>query len=399
MHSFARGFEARRVGKGGHWAFVDATCTTRRAHASGLTAWARRNARRAYTAASRPPLPTLRDFHIRTVIGGALVLMLSIGGCEHALSQMAVPQPPADMAVPPTHSDSRKENPAPAPSGLPDAAVSTADPNVSETPVASEARLDEVKAYLWSVYRRSGAKVDSHGEFTWKDIAAAITSGLTVEDYVISGIDPDFRELLFAAGHAMDAAGVEWTILSAFRDDYRQNLASGLKARVNNSFHGGSEATGGYGHGCAADLASVDRHSDDKVWSWLDRKGREFALYRPLRAVDPAHVLPMAGWHELATTLRNKRLGIAAEPDSAPLGALVTLGQYLCVRPLPPEKPAPGAEGAQASRHPVSQGSANHGAKHDANSPGNGPAQKPNGAREAQTKPSARTAASKVMKQ
>ena len=267
-------------------------------------------------------------------------------------------------------------------------------PNVSETPVASEARVDEVKAYLWSVYQRSPTKVDGHGDFTWKDVSAAGRSGLSVEDYVIGGLDPDFRELLFAAGHAMDAAGVGWTILSGFRDDFRQDLVSGLKARVNNSFHGGSEATGGYRHGCAVDLASVDRLSDDKVWNWVDRKGREFGLFRPLRAADPAHTLPMAGWHDLAATLRNQRLGISAEADPAPLGDVVTLEQYLCIRPLPPEKPAPGAEGAQASRHPVSQGAANHGAKHDANSPANGPAQKPNGVREAQTKPSARTAAS-----
>jgi hypothetical protein len=239
------------------------------------------------------------------------------------------------------------------------------------------------------VYRRSGTKVDSHGEFTWKDVAAAINSGLLVEDYVIGGMDPDFRELLFAAGHAMDAAGVEWTILSAFRDDFRQNAASGLKARVNNSFHGGSEATGGYGHGCAVDLASVDRHSDDKVWGWLDRKGREFALFRPLRTADPAHTLPIAGWHELAAVLRNKRLGPSADDDPPPLGNLVTLEQYLCVRPLTPEKPAPGAEGAEASRHPNSHGSANHAAKRDTNPRGNGPAQKPNGVHEAQTKPSA----------
>jgi hypothetical protein len=237
------------------------------------------------------------------------------------------------------------------------------------------------------VYRRSGTKVDSHGDFTWKDIAAAINSGLLVEDYVIDGMDPDFRELLFAAGHAMDSAGVEWTILSAFRDDFRQNAASGLKARVNNSFHGGSEATGGYGHGCAVDLASVDRHSDDKVWSWLDRKGREFALFRPLRTADPAHTLPMAGWHELAAVLRNKRLGIFDDADPAPLGNLVTLEQYLCVRPLP-EKPAPGAEGAEASRHPNSHGSANYAAKRDTNPRGNGPPPKPTGVHEAQTKPS-----------
>ena len=101
------------------------------------------------------------------------------------------------------------------------------------------APVDEVKAYLWSVYQRSPTKVDGHGDFTWKDVSAAGRSGLSVEDYVIGGLDPDFRELLFAAGHAMDAAGVGWTILSGFRDDFRQDLVSGLKARVNNSFHGG----------------------------------------------------------------------------------------------------------------------------------------------------------------
>jgi hypothetical protein len=184
----------------------------------------------------------------------------------------------------------------------------------------------------------------------------------------------------------MDAAGVEWTILSAFRDDFRQNAASGLKARVNNSFHGGSEATGGYGHGCAVDLASVDRHSDDKVWNWVDRKGREFALFRPLRTADPAHTLPMPGWHELGAALRDKRLGTPAEVDPALVGDLVTVGQYLCIRPLPPEKPLPGTPGAEASHHRNAPSSA-HAAKHDTNPRGNGPPQKPTGVREAQTKP------------
>jgi hypothetical protein len=198
------------------------------------------------------------------------------------------------------------------------------------------APVDEVKAYLWSVYQRSPTKVDGRGDFTWKEVSAAGRSGLSVEDYVIGGLDPDFRELLFVAGHAMDAAGIGWTILSGFRDDFRQDLTSGLKARVNNSFHGGSEATGGYRHGCAVDLASVDRLSDGKVWNWVDRKGREFDLFRPLRAADPAHTLPMAGWREVAAMLRNKRLGTSAEADPAPLGNLVTLEQFLCIRPLPP---------------------------------------------------------------
>ena len=159
--------------------------------------------------------------------------------------------------------------------------ASPTDPAAQPAAASPSASIDEVKAYLWSVYQRSPTKVDGHGDFTWKDVSAARHSGLSVEDYVIGGLDPDFRELLFAAGHAMDAAGVGWTILSGFRDDFRQNLASGLKARVNNSFHGGSEATGGYRHGCAVDLASADRLSDDKVWNWVERKGREFYLIRP----------------------------------------------------------------------------------------------------------------------
>jgi hypothetical protein len=267
--------------------------------------------------------------------------------------------------------------------------LSTTAPDVSGTPVASPAPVDEVKAYLWSVYQRSPTKADGHGDFTWKDVSAAGHAGLSVEDYVIGGIDPDFRELLFAAGHAMDAAGVEWTILSAFRDDFRQNLAAGLKARVNNSFHGGSEATGGYGHGCAVDLASVDRLSDDKVWNWVDRKGREFDLNRPLRAADPAHTLPMAGWHEVAAMLRNKRLGTSAEADPAPLGNLVTLEQYLCIRPLPPENAAAGAQVADSGRHTTANWAATHVSRHDTK--GNGAPRKPNSVRDNETKQSAAT--------
>ncbi len=45
-------------------------------------------------------------------------------------------------------------------------------------------------------------------------------------------------------------------ITSAFRDDYRQSIASGRKAASDSSYHGGSRR-GGYGHGIAADLVSV----------------------------------------------------------------------------------------------------------------------------------------------
>jgi hypothetical protein len=253
------------------------------------------------------------------------------------------------------------------------------------------APVDEVKAYLWSVYQRSPTKVDGHGDFTWKDVSAAGRSGLSVEDYVIGGLDPDFRELLFAAGHAMDAAGIGWTILSGFRDDFRQDLTSGLKARVNNSFHGGSEATGGYRHGCAVDLASVDRLSDDKVWNWVDRKGREFDLFRPLRAADPAHTLPLAGWHELAAALRNQRLRISAEADPAPLGDVVTPEQYLCVRPLLPDPPPAGAQVAETARHGAASWKPSQALRHEANSHGNGAPQKSAGVREQQAQPTRAT--------
>lgn len=338
-----------------------------------------------HAAASWPPR---RSSRICVVIGAVLVFMFASAAGNHARAQNAAAEAPSDIAAPSDRPGSQNDNSAPPPSASPPETLSTASPRVSEESVTSPARVDEVKAYLWSVYRRSGTKVDSHGDFTWKDVAAAINYGLLVEEYVIGGMDPDFRELLFAAGHAMDAAGVEWTILSAFRDDFRQNAASGLKARVNNSFHGGSEATGGYGHGCAADLASADRHSDDKVWSWLDRKGREFGLYRPLRAADPAHVLPMAGWHELGAMLENKRLGTSEESDPALAGNLVTLEQYLCMRPLVPEKPAPGTQGAEASRHPKAQLASAHAAKRDTNSRGNGAPQPPTGVHEAQEKQS-----------
>ena len=216
-------------------------------------------------------------------------------------------------------------------------------------------------------------------------------SALSVEDYVVGGLDPDFRELLFAAGHAMDAAGIGWTILSGFRDDFRQDLVSGLKARVNNSFHGGSEATGGYRHGCAADLASIDRLSDNKVWNWVDQKGREFDLFRPLRVADPAHTLPTAGWHELAAALRNQRLGISAESDPTPLGEVVTLEQYLCVRSFPPDSLSTGAHVAETARHGAASWKPSQVLRHEANSHGNGAPQKSAGIGEQQAQPTRAT--------
>jgi hypothetical protein len=237
--------------------------------------------------------------------------------------------------------------------------VGSADAKPIASEVAPSIVNDDVNLYLWSVYQRSRLKIDEHGDFTWKDAAAAARIGLPIEEYVIGGMDPDFRELLFAAGRALDAAGINWTILSAFRDDYRQDLAVGLKARSDNSFHGGSAATGGYGHGCAVDVASPDRLSDNAVWNWLDQHGEQFGLHRPLRAIDPAHVLPRPGWRELASILRSQKISIRSAPTSANNagGDLLESGssasidnssfaalseeQFLCVRPREVGEPNP----------------------------------------------------------
>jgi hypothetical protein len=41
----------------------------------------------------------------------------------------------------------------------------------------------------------------------------------TVRDYAINGMHPDLREILYALGQTFDAAGINWSFLSAFRDD------------------------------------------------------------------------------------------------------------------------------------------------------------------------------------
>ena len=67
-------------------------------------------------------------------------------------------------------------------------------------------------------------------DFTWKDPKAAEKAGMSLMEYVIGGMDRDFKLKLYHALRAMDDAGLSPGITSAFRDDYRQSLASGLKA-------------------------------------------------------------------------------------------------------------------------------------------------------------------------
>jgi hypothetical protein len=168
--------------------------------------------------------------------------------------------------------------------------------------------MQEVDDYLWEVYQRAPVKRDSSGDFTWKDPAAAKRFGLSMPTYVITGMDPDFREQLYHAGKAMDAAGVRWAILSAFRDDYRQSIASGLKAGASNSLHGGMARTGGYGHGRAVDVTGEDGNPGP-VWKWIDAHGGKYGLSRPMPGGDPAHVQAGGAWNKIALALRQSRIG------------------------------------------------------------------------------------------
>jgi hypothetical protein len=168
---------------------------------------------------------------------------------------------------------------------------------------------DAVDQYLWEVYQRKPVKSDSTGDFTWKDQTAAKRLGMSLKSYVIGGMDPDFREQLYHAGHALDANGLHWSMLSAFRDDYRQGLAAGFKAHGGNSLHGGSRATGGYGHGRAIDIASAESEGKgEAIWHWIDVHGAKYGLLRPMTRIDPAHIQARGNFHDLAHELREARV-------------------------------------------------------------------------------------------
>jgi hypothetical protein len=138
-------------------------------------------------------------------------------------------------------------------------------------------------------------------DFTWKDPKAAEKAGMPMTDYVIGGMDRSFKLKLFHMLHAAQEAGLSPGITSAFRDDYRQSIASGLKAATDRSYHGGS-FRGGYGHGLAADVVSVNGGtraqrsvSTENLWKWIDAHEKEFGIGRPYLDRDPPHVAPIDG--------------------------------------------------------------------------------------------------------
>jgi hypothetical protein len=236
------------------------------------------------------------------------------------------------------------------PTETPAAQVTTASPQdqergdttgtVNSIEVVDECFVVEtcVDRYLWALYQRT-PKEDSikleeqrkvtvrkkrrmvtvtktftklvDEDFAWKDPKAAGVAGLSMMDYVIGGVDRSFKLRLFYALHAAEAAGLSPGITSAFRDDYRQSIASGLKAASNRSYHGGS-LRGGYGRGLAADVVSVKGGtraerwvSTELLWKWIDAHGKEFGIGRPYLDRDPPHLAPIDG-QEYATHYRGE---------------------------------------------------------------------------------------------
>ena len=222
------------------------------------------------------------------------------------------------------------------------ATANTADPELDNVPrrigtleINEECLVAEIciDRYLWALYERA-PKIDAikvhdrrkvtvkrkgktvtitktftrrvDEEFGWKDPKAAERFGMTMMDYVIGGMDRSFKLKLFHTLHAAEQAGLSPGITSAFRDDYRQAIATGLKAASDRSYHGGS-LRGGYGRGLAADIVSVKGATraqrwvtTEKLWKWIDEHGKEFGIGRPYLNRDPPHVAPVDGQEYIA---------------------------------------------------------------------------------------------------
>jgi hypothetical protein len=255
--------------------------------------------------------------------------------------------------------DSSQVFPADAPATAelaPDAAL----PAVSTIEINEECLVAEIciDRYLWALYERA-PKVDTikveerrkvtvkrrgkkvtvtrtftrrvDEEFGWKDPKAADKVGMAMMDYVIGGMDRSFKLKLFYTLYAAEQAGLQPGITSAFRDDYRQSIATGLKAATDRSYHGGSYR-GGYGRGLAADIVSVKGAtraqrwvSTEKLWKWIDERGKEFGVGRPYLDRDPPHVAPIDGQEYVS------RRGGAKKAQEAE-AKVVTKGKRLAAR-------------------------------------------------------------------
>jgi hypothetical protein len=289
---------------------------------------------------------------------------ISLAAADAGATGRPVPEPAAAEATPASHepepivtaalTDSSEMLPAaPEQAAKPPATREPGDthPALDSTEVLDECLVADtcIDRYLWLLYQRT-PKEDSiktqerrkvtvkkkgklvnvtrtfttltDEDFSWKDPKAAEKAVMPMVDYVIGGMDRDFKLKLFHMLHAAEAAGLSPGITSAFRDDYRQSIASGLKAANERSYHGGS-LHGGYGHGLAADIVSVNGAtraqrwtSTETLWKWVDAHGQEFGIGRPYLGRDPPHVAPIDGkeYADHRPGIKTRRVGSAAKP-------------------------------------------------------------------------------------
>jgi hypothetical protein len=292
--------------------------------------------RQALTAAIPEAVDSAQTTEISKTNVAEAALTVAIAESPAQSAAIPVPEPallePPAIAVAMAARDNRQSASgevmtASAPDPAQDAAVGAVQPaQVFNDPCAgAEACIND---YLWSLYERA-PKVDTVKEaekkkvtvekngktrtitktetklvaenFAWKDPQAAEKASMPLKDYVISGMDQQFKLRLYRTLRALDRAGLVPGITSAFRDDYRQSLASGLHAANNRSYHGGS-LRGGYGHGLAADIVSVKGDTSaerwaatEQLWKWIDAHGKEFGIGRPYLNKDPGHCAPIDG--------------------------------------------------------------------------------------------------------
>ncbi len=274
------------------------------------------SSRAQYTIANAEAAPMPVDGPQGTAMG-------DVSGADVAIEGVALPDPRPilPLETPPAQIEALN---------TPDLVQHDLNKTVSPPKAADECLVTDscIDQYLWSVYQRTPKldtirvqeqkkeKVKRKGktrtvvktvtklvdeDFTWKDPKAAQKAGMPLMEYVIGGMDRSFKMRLYRALRALDEAGLSPGITSGFRDDYRQSLASGLKATNDRSYHGGSRR-GGYGHGLAADVVSVKGEtrsarwrSSEELWQWIDTHGTDYGIGRPYLDRDPPHVGPIDG--------------------------------------------------------------------------------------------------------
>jgi hypothetical protein len=290
-------------------------------------------------AASLAANAMLADEPQAIAMGNPLIASADVATAVESVTGMATGKPAASDE-PESIVEAALPDPSQVPADLPPVQVATANPSdlvpndvkdaVSRIEILDECLVAEtcIDRFLWALYQRT-PKLDTikvherrkvtvkkkgktktvtktftklvDNDFTWKDPKAAEKAGMPMMDYVIGGMDRSFKLKLFRMLRAAEEAGLSPGITSAFRDDYRQSIASGLKAATDRSYHGGS-FRGGYGHGLAADVVSVKGAtraqrwiSTESFWKWIDAHGKEFGIGRPYLDKDPPHLAPIDG--------------------------------------------------------------------------------------------------------